>query len=145
MKSRVFASPQLHQSAAGVGLFNELISLGQISDERDVAAAAEYRSVRELRIACRADHDAGKFTTAGNTWSAYSGGALSTTSRTISFARASSSGRTKKSRVPSSRRSARDRIRFSFSASSIIQPLLEAPSESSPDQTSTVASSGYQF
>src|SRR5713101_2041645 len=126
MKSRVFASPQLHQSAARVGLFNELISLGQISDERDVAASAEYCSVRELRIACRADHDAGKFTTAGNTWSAYDG-APSTTSLTISFARASSSGRTKKSRVPSSRRSARDRIRFSFSASSIIQPLLEAP------------------
>src|SRR6266571_2703538 len=65
MKSRVFASPQLHQGTAGIGLFNHLIRFGHISDERDVAAAAEYRSVWKLRIAGRADHDAGKSTTAG--------------------------------------------------------------------------------
>src|SRR5260370_4832092 len=59
MKGRIFASPQMHQRAAGIGLFNELIRFGQVSDECDVAAAAEYRSVRDLRIACRADHDAG--------------------------------------------------------------------------------------
>ncbi len=89
MKSRVFASPQLHQSAAGISLFNDLIRFDQISDECDVAAAAEYRSVRELRIARWADHDAGKFTTAGNNGIIYTGGAPSTISRTISRARLS--------------------------------------------------------
>src|SRR5260370_34013592 len=63
MKSCVFASPQLHQRAAGIGLLNDLVRLDQISNERDVAAVAKYRSVRELRIARRANHDARKFTT----------------------------------------------------------------------------------
>src|SRR5260370_38090103 len=66
MKSRVFASPQMHQSTARIRLFNDLIRFDQISDERDVAAAAKYRSVWELRIASRANHDGGKFTTARN-------------------------------------------------------------------------------
>src|SRR5260370_42324567 len=59
MKSRVFASPQLHQRAAGIALLNDLVRFDQINNERDVAAVAKYRSVRELRIASRADHDAG--------------------------------------------------------------------------------------
>src|SRR6266567_5517449 len=101
MKSRVFASPQLHQGTAGIGLFNHLIRFGYVSDERDVAAAAEYRSVRELRIAGRADHDAGKSTTTGISAITYAGGAPSTISRTISLARFSSSGKTKIAFFPS--------------------------------------------
>src|SRR6266702_7597781 len=94
MKSRVFASPQLHQGTDGIGLFNHLIRFGHISDQRNVAAAAEYRSVWELRIAGRADHDAGKFTTTGISGITYAGGAPSTISRTISLARFSSLGHT---------------------------------------------------
>src|SRR5713101_3526911 len=100
MKSRVFASPQLHQGTAGIGLFNYLIRFGHISDERDVAAAAEYCSVWELRIAGRADHDAGKSTTAGIRGVSYCGGAPSTISRTISLARFSSSAATNKDLFP---------------------------------------------
>jgi hypothetical protein len=110
MKSRVFASPQLHQRTAGISLFNKFIRFGQVSDECDVASSAEYRSVWKLRIARRTNHDARKLTTAGINLVTYAGGAPSTTSRTISFARDSSSGRTKKWRVPSSRTSARLRM-----------------------------------
>src|SRR6266851_3075127 len=136
MKSRVFASPQLHQGTAGIGLFNHLIRFGYISDERDVAAAAEYRSVRKLRIAGRADHDAGKSTTAGIRGVSYCGGAPSTISRTISLARFSSSAATNKELFPPV---FSWRTPIWFSRSEAISMLRSE--ESSPLQISTVASS----
>src|SRR5437899_1513913 len=137
MKSRVFASPQLHQSTAGIGLFNHLIRFGHISDERDVAAAAEYRSVRELCIAGRADHDAGKSTTTGISAITYAGGAPSTISRTISLARCSSSAATNKELSPSG---FSWRTPIWFSRSEAIS--MSRSEESSPLQISAVVSSG---
>jgi len=41
MKSGIFASPQMHQSAAWICFFNYLICFDQFSNECDVASAAE--------------------------------------------------------------------------------------------------------
>src|SRR6266851_2050300 len=136
MKSRVFASPQLHQGTAGIGLFNHLIRFGYIGDERDVAAAAEYCSVWELRIAGRADHDAGKSTTAGIRGVSYCGGAPSTISRTISLARCSSSAVTNKELFPVFSW----RTPIWFSRSEAIS--MSRSDESSPLQISAVVSWG---
>src|SRR5260370_33175309 len=60
MKSRVLASPQLHQSAPGIRFFNHFIRFDQISDKCYVASATEDRSVRELRVTGGADPGGGE-------------------------------------------------------------------------------------
>src|SRR5260370_18183184 len=62
MKSRVLASPQMHQGAPGIRFFNHFIRFDEISDECYVASATEDRSVRELRVTGGADPDPGQVT-----------------------------------------------------------------------------------
>src|SRR5260370_14288205 len=78
MKSRVLASPQMHQGAPGIRFFNHFIRFDEISDERYVASATEDRSVRELRLTRMADQSPSKFNTARNNYSGYFGAASST-------------------------------------------------------------------
>src|SRR5260370_36501594 len=66
MKSRVLASPQMHQGAPGIRFFNHFIRFDEISDECYVASATEDRSVRELRVTGGADHEREEIYAPGN-------------------------------------------------------------------------------